>query len=78
MLFDLWMADLVRSNLRTNYAAFENCAIVGQALKNVSRREQHSELLGRRYPAPIFVAPTGSSGLLWPRGEQKSPEHVVK
>ena len=57
------------ATLRANYAAFDNYALVGRALRDVSRRDQTIELFGRVYPSPIFVSPTGSSGLLWPRGE---------
>jgi isopentenyl diphosphate isomerase/L-lactate dehydrogenase-like FMN-dependent dehydrogenase len=57
------------ATLRANYGAFDGYALVGQALRDVSQRHQQIELFGRRYPSPIFVAPTGSSGLLWPRGE---------
>jgi L-lactate dehydrogenase (cytochrome) len=57
------------ATLRRNSARFDAYALLGRPLEDVSTRDQSVTLFGRRYPTPIFVAPTGSSGLLWPRGE---------
>lgn len=57
------------ATLRRNYRAFDAYALVGRALEDVSAREQSVELFGDRLSTPVLVAPTGSSGLLWPRGE---------
>lgn len=57
------------ATVRANYGAFDNYALIGRALRDVSRRDKDIELFSRRYPSPVFVSPTGSSGLLWPRGE---------
>lgn len=57
------------ATVRANYGAFDNYALIGRALRDVSQRDQQIELFGRYYPSPVFVSPTGSSGLLWPRGE---------
>lgn len=57
------------ATLRANYERFHGYALVGRALQDVSSRNQQVELFGKRYPSPILVSPTGSSGLLWPRGE---------
>jgi len=55
--------------LRANYRRFGGYALVGQALQDVSTRDQSVLLFGRRHPAPVIVAPTGGSGLFWPAGE---------
>ena len=57
------------ATLRANYSGYDRYALLGQALNDVSERDQSVTLFGRRYPSPVLVAPTGSSGLLWPRGE---------
>lgn len=57
------------ATLRANYAGYGGYALMGRALTDVSARDQGVTLFGRRYPSPLFIAPTGSSGLLWPRGE---------
>lgn len=38
-------------------------------LVDVDGRSQETELLGRRQPMPLVVAPTGLAGLMWYRGE---------
>ena len=57
------------ATLRGNYSAFDACRLVGRALADVSVRDQSVELFGERLSTPVLIAPTGSSGLLWPRGE---------
>lgn len=57
------------ATLRANYRRFGGYALLGQALNDVSRRDQSVTLFGHTTRTPVFVAPTGSSGLLWPRGE---------
>jgi len=57
------------ATLNANYRRFQGYALVGRALNDVSRRDQSVSLFGKTFPSPVFVAPTGSSGLLWPRGE---------
>jgi L-lactate dehydrogenase (cytochrome) len=57
------------ATLRLNYRRFSDYALVGRALQDVSRRDQSVTLFGTRLSMPVFIAPTGSSGLLWPRGE---------
>jgi isopentenyl diphosphate isomerase/L-lactate dehydrogenase-like FMN-dependent dehydrogenase len=57
------------ATLRANYDRFNAYALLGRALEDVSRRDQSVTLFGHRYALPVFVAPTGSSGLLWPHGE---------
>lgn len=57
------------ASLRANSAAYDDYALLGRPLVDVSRRDTRVDLFGRTYQWPLFVAPTGSSGLLWPRGE---------
>jgi L-lactate dehydrogenase (cytochrome) len=54
---------------RRNRERFEGFALRGRVLEPVAARDQGVELFGRRLPSPVLIAPTGSSGLLWPRGE---------
>jgi L-lactate dehydrogenase (cytochrome) len=55
--------------LKRNRAGLEAYALVGRPLEDVSHRDLSLSLFGRRHDMPVLVAPTGSSGLLWPRGE---------
>jgi L-lactate dehydrogenase (cytochrome) len=57
------------ATVRRNARAFESYALVGRVLEPVPSRDQSIELFGDRLSMPVLVAPTGSSGLLWPRGE---------
>ncbi len=47
-----------------NEAAFARHSLLPRYLVDVSRRDQTTELLGRRYAAPFGIAPTGFAGLL--------------
>jgi isopentenyl diphosphate isomerase/L-lactate dehydrogenase-like FMN-dependent dehydrogenase len=52
-----------------NSAAFQTHALIGSALTGSGLRDQSRTLFGQTIKSPVLVAPTGSSGLLWPRGE---------
>lgn len=52
-----------------NSAGFASYALMARALAGCEKRDQSRVLFGRRIESPVLVAPTGSSGLLWPRGE---------
>lgn len=54
---------------RRNRLAFGTRALMGRALTSSSHRDQTRILFGDVVRSPVLVAPTGSSGLLWPRGE---------
>jgi L-lactate dehydrogenase (cytochrome)/(S)-mandelate dehydrogenase len=55
--------------LRANRAAFERIPLFHRALVDVSARNMDVSLFGRKFKAPIAVAPTGAAGLLWFEGE---------
>lgn len=52
-----------------NSASFQTHALVGSALTGSGMRDQSRTLFGQTIRSPVMIAPTGSSGLLWPRGE---------
>jgi len=55
--------------LRRNRDAFERIAFVPRTLADVSKRDLSVEVFGKKFPLPIAIAPTGSSGLFAPRGD---------
>lgn len=57
------------STLRANQADFGRIRFVTRTLTDISTRDQSIDLFGRRYAAPLVLAPTGLAGLLWRRGE---------
>lgn len=59
----------------TGFAAY---ALMARALSGYESRDQSRILLGRRIESPVLVAPTGSSGLLWPRGEAEVARACAK
>lgn len=56
--------------MRANRAAFDRWAIVPRVLRDVSRRDLSVELLGRRLPAPVLLAPVGAAELLHPEADR--------
>ncbi len=52
--------------LRANRAAFERIRLVPQVLRDVSRVDPSTEILGGPARYPIVVAPTGAIGMGWP------------
>ena len=56
-------------SLRGNRGAFAQYAFAPRVLVDVSRRTQHTELLGRRYASPFGIAPMGISALSAYRGD---------
>lgn len=52
------------ATVRANRAAFGRWTIVPRMLRDVSQRDLSVELLGRRLPAPVLVAPVGAAGLV--------------
>jgi isopentenyl diphosphate isomerase/L-lactate dehydrogenase-like FMN-dependent dehydrogenase len=55
--------------VRANRDAFRRWRIVPRFLRDVSRRDVGVELLGRRLPAPVLLAPVGVQGMLHPEAE---------
>jgi lactate 2-monooxygenase len=57
------------ATMRANRAAFERVRIVPRMLRDVAARELETELLGRRWPAPVGLAPIGVHSLAHADGE---------
>jgi isopentenyl diphosphate isomerase/L-lactate dehydrogenase-like FMN-dependent dehydrogenase len=55
--------------VRANRDAFLRYRILPRLLRDVSRRELGIDLLGRRLPAPVLLAPIGVQGMLHPDAE---------
>jgi isopentenyl diphosphate isomerase/L-lactate dehydrogenase-like FMN-dependent dehydrogenase len=55
--------------VRANRDAFRRWRIVPRFLRDVSRRDLGVELLGRRLPAPLLLAPVGVQSMLHPEAE---------
>lgn len=55
--------------LRNNRAAFERIKLVPRSLADVSKRSQEITLFGNKQGMPIAIAPTGTTGMMWYRGE---------
>jgi isopentenyl diphosphate isomerase/L-lactate dehydrogenase-like FMN-dependent dehydrogenase len=56
-------------SVRANREAFGRWRIVPRMLRDVSRRDLGIELLGRRLPAPVLLAPIGVQEMLHPEAE---------
>lgn len=52
------------ATMRANRAAFERHQIVPRLLPGHAQRDLTTELLGRRLPAPLLLAPVGAAGLV--------------
>jgi isopentenyl diphosphate isomerase/L-lactate dehydrogenase-like FMN-dependent dehydrogenase len=55
--------------VRANRAAFERWRIVPRFLRDVCRRDLGVDVLGRRFPAPLLLAPIGVQSMLHPEAE---------
>ena len=55
--------------LRNNRAAFERIKLRPRTLVDVSARTPAVTLFGRQHDMPLAIAPTGTAGLMWYRGE---------
>ena len=55
--------------IANNRAALNRWAIVPRMLRDCSQRDLTVELLGRRLPAPILLAPVGAAGLVYPHAD---------
>jgi len=60
------------STARANRAAFERWRIVPRMLRDVSRRDQSTTVLGASMPAPVLLAPVGVQTIVHPDGELAS------
>jgi len=57
------------SGLTHNRVAFDRWALRPKRLVDVCHRDQAVNLLGRKIPSPLVIAPTGLNGAFWPRGD---------
>ncbi len=57
------------TTLRANQADFGRYTFSPRVLVDVSHRDQSTTVLGQRIGTPLILAPTGFTGVLWPRGE---------
>ncbi len=55
--------------LRANREDFRAMRLMPRVLTDIETRDQSVELFGKRYDAPVVLAPTGLAGLLSRRGE---------
>jgi lactate 2-monooxygenase len=58
------------ATMRANREAFERVRIVPRMLRDVAGRDLSVDLLGRRLPAPLLLAPIGVQGIVHPDGEE--------
>jgi isopentenyl diphosphate isomerase/L-lactate dehydrogenase-like FMN-dependent dehydrogenase len=56
-------------SLRHNRAIFERIRFKPRTLVDVSQRSQEITLFGQKHKMPVVIAPTGTAGLMWYRGE---------
>ena len=55
--------------MRANQADFQRYRFRPRALVDVSHRDQSTTVLGIPVQSPLILAPTGFTGMFWPRGE---------
>ncbi len=55
--------------LRANQADFRRYTFRPRVMVDVSERDQSTTVLGTRLATPLILAPTGFTGMFWPRGE---------
>lgn len=54
---------------KRNRAGFDNWWLRARSFSSTAKPDVSVELAGQRIGLPVLLAPTGCSGLLWPRGE---------
>lgn len=55
--------------LRGNTAIFDHLRLLTHTLRDTSRRDYCTRLLGRPSALPLAIAPTGFNGMLWPQAD---------
>ena len=55
--------------MRANQADFRRYTFRPRVMVDVSQRDQSTTVLGTRLATPLILAPTGFTGMFWPRGE---------
>jgi isopentenyl diphosphate isomerase/L-lactate dehydrogenase-like FMN-dependent dehydrogenase len=61
-----------------NRRAFERLLLMPRYLRNVETRDTGVELFGRKWGAPVGIAPTGMCGLVWPGGDLARARSAVR
>lgn len=64
--------------LRANREAFERLRLRPRVLVDVSQLDTRAELLGAQAPLPLAIAPTGMSGVAWPKAELEIARAAAK
>lgn len=64
--------------LRRNREAFQQYRLLPRYLIDVSKRDQSTVLLGRRYASPFGISPTGLAGLFRPDADRLLAEAAAK
>lgn len=68
----VWGGAGSEDTMRANLEAFRRRRIVPRVLRDISRRDLGTELLGTTMPAPVILAPVGVQKILHPEGELAS------
>ena len=64
--------------LRRNREAFQQYRLLPRYLVDVSKRDQSTVLLGRRYASPFGISPTGLAGLFRPDADRLLAQAAAK
>jgi len=59
----------LESTVTDNRSDFENHKIVPRMLRDTSNRDTHTEILGRRLPSPLLLAPVGVLEMVHPEAD---------
>jgi isopentenyl diphosphate isomerase/L-lactate dehydrogenase-like FMN-dependent dehydrogenase len=65
----IWGGAGSEDSMRENLEAFRRWRIVPRVLRDISKRDLSTTLLGTELPAPLLVAPVGVQTLVHPEGE---------
>jgi isopentenyl diphosphate isomerase/L-lactate dehydrogenase-like FMN-dependent dehydrogenase len=64
--------------IRANQADFARYTFSPRVMVDVSRRDQSTTVLGERIASPLILAPTGFTGVFWPRGEVAAAQAAAR
>jgi L-lactate dehydrogenase (cytochrome) len=65
------------ATMRANVADLERVLLRQRVMRDVSRREQTTEVLGQRLTSPVVLAPVGLAGMYASRGEVQAARAAV-
>lgn len=57
------------TGMARNRAALDRLAFLPRVLRNVSKVDTATTILGKPSPLPLAIAPTGAAGIMWYRGD---------